>query len=119
MTFEGRNPDIISGLTAPLMFYFAFIRKTGGRNLLLFWNLGCVVLLMNIIRIATLSTPYPFQQMGFEQPNIAVLYFPFAWLPGCIVPLVLLSHLSSIRQLLLSRQKSVAPGFVLAEAAKM
>jgi hypothetical protein len=37
---------------------------------------------------------------AFDQPNIAVLYFPFNWLPSCIVPLVLLSHLAAIRQLL-------------------
>jgi hypothetical protein len=27
MTFEGRNFDILSGITAPVIFYFAFIRK--------------------------------------------------------------------------------------------
>lgn len=24
-----------------------------------------------------LSAPFPFQKLGFEQPNIALLYFPF------------------------------------------
>jgi hypothetical protein len=42
---------------------------------------------------------FPFQQFAFDQPNIAVLYFPFIWLPSCVVPLVLLSHLAAIRQL--------------------
>lgn len=27
MTFEGRNYDIIAGITAPVVFYFAFIKK--------------------------------------------------------------------------------------------
>ena len=100
MTFEGRNLDILSGLTAPVIFYFAYIRKQLDRKLLLIWNFICLGLLINIILNGILSAPTPFQQFAFDQPNIAVLHYPFVWLPGCIVPLVLLSHLATIRQLL-------------------
>ena len=99
MTFEGRNFDIISGLTAPVVYYFYFVRKQIGRKVLLAWNFICLGLLLNILITAILSAPFPFQQLAFEQPNIAVFYFPFVFLPGCIVPLVLLSHLAAIRQL--------------------
>jgi hypothetical protein len=99
MTFEGRNFDILSGITAPVIFYFAFIRKQFGRRIILFWNLICLGLLVNIVGNAILSAPFPFQQFAFDQPNIAVLYFPFIWLPCCVVPLVLLSHLAAIKQL--------------------
>ena len=100
MSFEGRNFDILAGLTAPLVFYFVFISKQFSRKLFLAWNIICLGLLVNIVINAVLSAPFPFQQFGFEQPNIAILYFPFVWLPCCVVPLVLLSHLSVIRQLL-------------------
>jgi len=100
MTFEGRNFDILSGITAPVIFYFAFIRQQLNRQILLIWNFICLGLLVNIITNAILSAPFPFQQFAFDQPNIAVLYFPFIWLPCCVVPLVLLSHLAAIRQLL-------------------
>lgn len=100
MTFEGRNFDIFSGLTAPFIYYFGFIKKTLGKNVILFWNFLCLALLLNIVINAILSAPYPFQKFAFEQPNVGVLYFPFIWLPCCIVPLVLLSHLAAIRQLL-------------------
>ena len=100
MTFEGRNFDIISGLTAPVIFYFGFIKKTIGKKLILFWNFFCLGLLINIVVSAVLSAQLPFQQFAFDQPNIAVLYFPFNWLPSFVVPLVLLSHLATIRQLL-------------------
>jgi hypothetical protein len=40
------------------------------------------------------------QQFAITQPNIAVQYFPFNWLPSVVVPLVLFSHLASIQQLL-------------------
>lgn len=99
MTFEGRNFDILSGITAPVVFYFAFIRKQFGRKIILIWNLICLGLLVNIVSNAILSAPFPFQQFAFDQPNIAVLYFPFIWLPCYVVPLVLLSHLAAIRQL--------------------
>ncbi len=100
MTFEGRNFDILSGITAPVIFYFAFIRQQLNRQILLIWNFICLGLLVNIVTNAILSAPFPFQQFAFDQPNIAVLYFPFIWLPCCVVPLVLLSHLAAIRQLL-------------------
>jgi hypothetical protein len=100
MTFEGRNFDILAGLTAPVIFYFGFIRKRLDRKIILMWNFICLGLLLNIVVNAVLSAPFPFQKFAFDQPNIAVLYFPFNWLPSCVVPLVLLSHLATIRQLL-------------------
>ncbi|MDX2245416.1 MAG: hypothetical protein SF052_01465 [Bacteroidia bacterium] len=100
MTFEGRNFDILAGLTCPLVFYFGYVKKVLSRSVLLGWNVVCLGLLLNIVFHGVLSTPFPFQQFGFEQPNIALLHFPFVWLPCCVVPLVLLSHLATIRQLL-------------------
>jgi len=100
MTFEGRNFDILSGITAPLVFYFGFIKKRLGRNVILLWNFLCLGLLLNIVVNAILSAPFPFQQFAFDQPNIAVLYFPFNLLPALVVPLVLLAHLVTIRQLM-------------------
>lgn len=100
MTFEGRNFDILSGLTSPIIFYFGFIKKQLNRKIILTWNFICLGLLINIIANAVLSAPFPFQKFAFDQPNIAVLYFPFNWLPSCVVPLVLLSHLATIKQLL-------------------
>lgn len=103
MTFEGRNFDILSGLTAPIIFYFGFKKNIISRQLILIWNFICLGLLINIVANAVLSAPFPFQKFAFDQPNIAVLYFPFNWLPSCIVPLVLFSHLVVIRQLLNKR----------------
>ncbi|MBL0047942.1 MAG: hypothetical protein IPP32_07610 [Bacteroidetes bacterium] len=102
MTFEGRNFDILSGLTAPVVFYFGYVKKSLGKYALLAWNIVCLGLLVNIVANAVLSAPFPFQKFAFDQPNIAVLYFPFVWLPCCIVPLVLFSHLASIRIILKS-----------------
>jgi hypothetical protein len=100
MTFEGQNFDILSGIFAVLIYYFVFIRRRGGKRLLLFWNLLGLILLFNIVITAVLSAPTPFQQFGFEQPNVGILYFPFSWLPGYIVPVVLLGHLASLKKLI-------------------
>ena len=105
MTFEGRNFDILSGLTAPIIFYFGFIKKKLNKTVIILWNFICLGLLINIVVNAVLSAPFPFQKFAFDQPDVAVLYFPFVWLPCCIVPLVLFSHLSSIRQLLRNKQQ--------------
>lgn len=103
MTFEGRNFDILAGITAPIIAYFGFAKQKMGRNALLLWNVICLGLLLNIVLNALFSVPSPNQKFAFDQPNIAILYFPFSWLPTFIVPIVLLGHLVSIRQLLLYR----------------
>jgi len=100
MTFEGRNFDILSGLTAPLVYYFGFVQKKARTSLLLIWNFICLALLLNIVANAVLSAPTPLQQFAFDQPNVGVLYFPFVLLPSFVVPSVLLAHLTAIRSLL-------------------
>jgi hypothetical protein len=103
MTFEGRNFDVLSGITAPFIAYFGVAKGKLSRGLILLWNFICLGLLLNIVINALLSAPSPFQKFAFDQPNIAILNFPFVWLPTFIVPIVLLSHLISIRRLLMKK----------------
>ncbi len=103
MTFEGRNFDIIAGLSAPLIYFFAFKNSQVKRWLLFAWNVASLLLLINILTIAVLSAKTPFQQMALEQPNIGVTYFPFVWLPSVIVPIVLISQLAGIRKAVLNK----------------
>jgi len=100
MTFEGRNFDIIAGITAPFVAYFMFSKNKFHRQKMLIWNFICLGLLINIVVNALLSAPSPIQKFAFDQPNIAILNFPFSWLPTFIVPIILFGHLTSIRQLL-------------------
>ncbi len=106
MTFEGRNFDILSGLTAPLIYYFGFVKKWLSTGVILLWNFACLGLLINIVIIAILSVPTPYQKFAFEQPNVALLYFPFVWLPCFIVPVVLLAHLVAIRNMVRMKKKN-------------
>lgn len=110
MTFADRNLDLAAGLTAPLAAYW-FRTQLMDRRLLLVWHAGALALLLNVVALAALSLPTPWQQMSFGQPNVAVLRLPFVWLPTFIVPLVLLSHVAALRQLLVPAPRSAArPG---------
>jgi hypothetical protein len=99
MTFEGRNFDILCGLTAPFVYYFGYLKNALGKKILLAWNILCLLLLANVVVIAVLSAPFAFQKFGFGQPNVAIFYFPFIWLPGFIVPAALFTHMVAIRRL--------------------
>jgi hypothetical protein len=88
-----------------LICYFVFVKKLLNDKYLLLWNVACLALLLNVVIIAVLTAPSRFQQLAFDQPNIALLYFPFEWLPSFIVPIVLFSHLATIRQILHNKNK--------------
>lgn len=103
MTFEGRNFDILSGITAPVMYYLVFVKMKMSKTMLLIWNFICLALLLNIAFNAILSVPGVFQQFAFEQPNVGIITFPFIFLPSVLVPLVLFSHLVVIRRILLGK----------------
>ena len=98
MTFEGTNFDLFSGVTAPIIAFIAF-RKGTNKKLLVVWNVICLLLLMNVVITAIFALPSPFQKLAFDQPNIAVLYFPYNLLPSVIVPTVFFGHLVAMRQL--------------------
>ena len=102
LTFEGHNLDILSGLSAPLVYYYGFVKKSLSRSVLIGWNLVCLGLVLNVFVTALLAAPTPFQQFAFDQPTIAIQYFPFVLLPSVLVPLVLLAHFAAIRQLLVA-----------------
>jgi hypothetical protein len=103
MTFEGRNFDILAGVTAPVIYYFGFVKNNLSKPFLIIWNLICLGLLFNIVTLAVLSAATPFQQFGFNQPNIAIAHFPFNWLASVVVPIVLFSHLVVLRKLILQK----------------
>lgn len=95
MTFEGRNFDVIAGLTAPVAAYFLARNKSA----LILWNILSLGLLFNIISIAVLSLPTPLRMFMNEPANTIVATFPFVWLPGLLVPLAYGLHFLSLRQL--------------------
>jgi hypothetical protein len=98
MTFEGRNYDIIVGITAPITGYLFMKRKISIKTVLA-WNFVGLILVLFILLNGILSSELPFQQFGFEQPNRAINYFPYVLLPATIVPIVIWTHISDIIKL--------------------
>jgi hypothetical protein len=94
MTFAGWNFDIIIGISALLILFFQiFFKQSMGRKFSIAWNSIGILFLSFIVAIAILSSPFPFQKLAFDQPNVGILEFPFTFLPAVIVPIVFLSHL--------------------------
>lgn len=100
MTFEGYNYDILVGLTAPVVAYYCFNKKSWSLKVALMWNFFGLAMLLNIVIIAQLSAPYSFRYFMNDPPNTIAFYFPFVWLPSVVVPFALILHLLSIRRLL-------------------
>jgi hypothetical protein len=112
MTFEGRNYDIIVGLTAPFIAWL-YARRMVSPGPVIFWNVFGIVVLANVVLIGFLSAPTPFRQYFEGPPNEMIAHFPFVWLVSFVVPLAFLGHLLSIRQLLRTLKHERAPRPVL------
>lgn len=98
MTFSGWNFDIFMGITAILFLVYSLVTKRQLHpKLLLAWNITGMLLLGVIVSLAVLSAPLPIQQFAFEQPNVALLSFPYTLLPAYVVPVVLSTHLIALK----------------------
>ncbi|MEQ8808152.1 MAG: hypothetical protein RIE59_03705, partial [Imperialibacter sp.] len=108
MTFEGRNWDILVGLTAIPAGLFCFGRNRFKTSFAIAWNIGGLLLLLNIVTIAVLSMPTPFRVFMNDPANEIVATFPFVLLPGILVPLAFSLHVLSLRQVFLLKKEGTA-----------
>jgi len=104
MTFEGRNLDVLTGLTAPVAAFLCFGQGRNLTKLAALWNLLGFALLLNIVITAILSMPTPFRVFMNEPANTIVTQFPVVFLPAILVPLAYSLHFFSLLQLYLKRQ---------------
>lgn len=91
MTFEGRNFDVLVGLTA---FPIGFAAWAGSKRrpwLALLWHVAGLALLANIVSMAIRAQP----------PVIPTV--PMVWLPAFLVPVALLGHIAGIAQAIRAR----------------
>lgn len=99
MTFEGRNFDILAGITGPIMGYLYSKNPKSMRLPTLIWNFVGLALLLNILVVALLSFPTPIRYFMNEPANYLVTEFPFVWLPGILVTIAYSMHFFSLKQL--------------------
>jgi len=96
MTMEGRNFDLLTGLTALPMARLV-VKKKAPRWLIYAWNCVGLALLLNVVAIAVLSMPTPLRRFHNEPANTFVGYFPYLWLPLYLVQVAWMSHLLIFR----------------------
>ena len=94
MTWTGRNLDIVTGVGALLL--IPYVERLPRWSLHL-WNAIGLALLVNVVTVAVLSMPVPFQV--FEPDNVWVVFFPFSWLPLVLVMMAWLGHVVLFRRL--------------------
>lgn len=100
MTFEGYNFDVLTALLAPVIAYGYFQRKKLSLHWAIRWNIAGILLVLTIVTISITSTPSPLRLWDNEPANTIIAAVPFVWLPGFLVPLALLFHIASLRQLI-------------------
>lgn len=98
MTFEGRNFDILVGITGPVMAYLYQKKGAIMKKWVIAWNFFGLALLLNILVVAVLSFPTSFRYFMNEPSNYLVTEFPFVWLPGILVTIAYSLHFFSLKQ---------------------
>lgn len=101
MSYEGLNFDIVTGATA-LLLAAALATRQVPRWIIAAWNVVGLLLLVNIVVIAVLSTPR-FQAFGPDRLNVWVTLVPFVWLPAVMVAAAWSGHLIVFRALVSRR----------------
>ncbi|HEX4925452.1 MAG TPA: hypothetical protein VFV50_15270 [Bdellovibrionales bacterium] len=95
MTWSGSNFDVITGIASLALAPFA-VRSAAAAWMA---NLIGFALLLNVGRVAVLSSPLPFA-WGVEPPLQLVLYLPYAWIGPVCVAGALAGHVILTRALL-------------------
>ncbi len=97
--WSGENFDILIGLSAPVMYYLYFLRRSINRRALVVWNIAGLILLSSPVVLALLSLPARYRGFGFSRPDVAIGYFPFILLPAALVPLAIFAHFAALGKL--------------------
>jgi hypothetical protein len=99
ITFEGRNVDILVGITAIPVAWMVLVRSSWPTWVAQVWNVAGIVILANVVGHALLAAPTPFQAYVTEPSTAFLATFPYIWLPGFLVPFAFWLHAGSLVQL--------------------
>ena len=97
MSYSGRNFDIVTGLTALLLAVAMMITRVP-RWIVAAWNVMGLILLVNILGVAILSTP-ALAYFGPDRLNVWVTWMPYTLLPAVMVLAAWAGHLVVFRAL--------------------
>jgi hypothetical protein len=99
VTFEGRNIDILIGLTAIPVGWMVVERRAWPAWVGTAWNVGGILILANVVIHAQLALPTPYRTFVTEPSTAFLATFPYIWLPGFLVPFAFWLHAASLVQL--------------------
>jgi len=108
VTFEGRNIDILIGLTAIPVGWMVIERRAWPAWVGSAWNVAGILILANVVVHAQLALPTPFRAFVTEPSTALLATFPYIWLVGFLVPFAFWLHAGSLVQLA-RRPRASAP----------
>jgi hypothetical protein len=99
-TFEGNNYDVLVGISAIPVAYYAKNIKASRKSLIL-WNIAGLLVLANTVRVIITSVYFP-EAMGLNSGAFGADFvsLPYLLIPGLFMPLAVYVHALSIKQLL-------------------
>lgn len=98
MTWSGQNIDIVSGIVAILGALLIWIRPNQARKVAWVVNSIGLLLLINVGRVAMMSSPVPFG-WGVEPPLLLAFYLPYVLIVPVCVGGALVGHVVTYRAL--------------------
>lgn len=106
VSFEGRNFDILAGLSAPIVGYLAYNRKVLSYKAVIAWNICCLLLLANIVFIFISLIVRP-QLWGYDSIPVSTDFprLPYVYIAAAFMPTAVFMHLFSIRKSLKAMRK--------------
>jgi hypothetical protein len=104
-TFEGSNFDVVVGITAVPMAYYAKREKVSNTALII-WNIAGLLILAYTVRMFITAGYFP-EVLGESSAMIgpAFVKMPYLLIAGLFMPLAVLIHALSIKQLLNIRKR--------------
>jgi len=97
ITFEGRNFDVLVGLSAPWIGWLVATGRIGTKGALA-WNVIGLAVLANTVGTVATSTPGPLHLDWPGAPLTAITSWPIVWLPAFLMPIAVFLHVVSLRQ---------------------
>lgn len=101
VTFEGRNFDILAGISAPVIGYMAYSKKWIGYKVVIAWNICCLLLLANIVYIF-LTLAFRPDTWGYTTTPISIDFTksPYIFIAAVFMPTAVFMHIFSLNKTL-------------------
>lgn len=99
VTFEGRNMDVLVGLSAPVVGYLAYHMKWLSHKMVILWNVIGLLILANIVLIF-ISLIVKQGMWGFDTIPLSLDFprLPYVFIAGAFMPTAVFMHIFSIRK---------------------